>query len=380
MSARPLRIGVIGCGGIAQMMHLPHLNERPDLFDVRIIADVKQDVLDWVGQRYGIKERTVDPMKVVTHKDVEAVLLLASGSHEALARATLENKKHLFVEKPFGYDIPETESLIAVAKKSGMQAMVGYHKRFDPAFRRARELVKAMPEGLRFVEVTVLHPDDGAYRAHHPIGPNPENTYRYSAEAEAADVRGTQAAVTDSPVAKHMFEVAGAKATLDQRVAAKIATESLIHDLNVVRGVLGEPERVVTAHTWQNGFAQHSLTKFAGDVHASISWVLVPGVKNYEERVRFTGNHGRVTLVFPSPYLRNLPTPLFIERMDKDDLVVESRTVNYDEAFRNELLAFREQALSGKAGEITLEEPLGDARWIAAIARAFGGSPQAVAR
>ncbi len=378
MSARPLKVGVIGCGGIAQMMHLPHMAERPDLFDVRVVADVREDALEAVARRYHIPERTTDSLSVCKRTDIEAVLLLASGSHAELATAALENKKHLFVEKPFGYDVRETEKLIATAKKSGVKAMVGYHKRFDPAFVRAREFVRAMPEGIRLAEVTVLHPDDGAYRTHHAVFPNPDAPYKATPEAD--DVKGTQTAATQGAVARNLDEVVGKDAPLDHRVAAKILTESLIHDVNVVRGILGEPEEVITAHTWRNGFAQNSLTRFANDVHVTMNWILVPALKHYEERVRFTGNQGRVTMLFPSPYLKNLPTPLFIERMDGTDLVMEERLVSFEEAFRAELLAFRKLALDGVEAEVTLADPLGDARWIQSIARAFKGGRQPVAR
>ena len=50
----PLRVGVIGCGGISQMMHLPFLAERPDLFSIEALADVDPATLNAVGQRYGV--------------------------------------------------------------------------------------------------------------------------------------------------------------------------------------------------------------------------------------------------------------------------------------------------------------------------------------
>ena len=54
------------------------------------------------------------------------------------------------------------------------------------------------------------------------------------------------------------------------------------------------------------------------------------------------GPDTRVTLVFPSPYIRHAPTPLTIERMDGGELVVENHTVSYEEAFRAELHHFHE--------------------------------------
>jgi predicted dehydrogenase len=107
-------------------------------------------------------------------------------------------------------------------------------------------------------------------------------------------------------------------------------------------------------------------------VRASLSWISVPGVKHYEERLRFVGPEKRVTLTFPSPYLRHAATPLEIERMDGGELVVEQRTVSFEEAFRDEMHYFRRCLVEGTPPAPSLEDALGDARWIEAIARAYG--------
>jgi predicted dehydrogenase len=78
-----------------------------------------------------------------------------------------------------------------------------------------------------------------------------------------------------------------------------------------------------------------------------------------------------VSLVFPSPYLRHFPTPLVVERMDGSEHVEERRTVSYEEAFRAELDAFRQCVREGKKPETSIEDALGDARRIQAIARAM---------
>ena len=88
----------------------------------------------------------------------------------------------------------------------------------------------------------------------------------------------------------------------------------------------------------------------------------------------------RVTLVFPSPYLRHFPTPLTIERRDGDTLVVEKHTVSYEEAFRAELHHFHDCVRSGQRPELGVDEALSDARWIEAIARRFSGGSGRVAR
>ena len=110
-------------------------------------------------------------------------------------------------------------------------------------------------------------------------------------------------------------------------------------------------------------------------MRASVSWISVPGLKHYEETLRFVGPDTRVTLVFPSPYIRHAPTPLTIERMDGGGLVVENHTVSYEEAFRAELHHFHEALRSGRAPEPSLEDALGDARWIHQIAAAYADGP-----
>src|SRR5262245_9340446 len=113
----PLRVGIVGCGGIAQMMHMPTLAERPDLFQIAALADVSQPTLDAVAARYAVPFRTADFRELVARPEVDAVLLLASGSHKDAATAALAAGKHLFVEKPLGFSLQETEAIAAAAQK-----------------------------------------------------------------------------------------------------------------------------------------------------------------------------------------------------------------------------------------------------------------------
>jgi hypothetical protein len=120
--------------------------------------------------------------------------------------------------------------------------------------------------------------------------------------------------------------------------------------------------------------AQTSLTRFPGDVRVLLTWISAPDLAHYEETVRFVGPDRRVTLTFPSPYLRHAPTALAIERMDGGSLVEERHLVSYEEAFRAELHHFRETVLAGRPADPGPDEAVGDARWIEAIARAMAAA------
>ena len=128
----PLRVAVVGCGGIAQMMHLPTLAERPDLFTIAALADVSRATAEAVAARYGVGTVSTDYRDVVGRPDVDAVLLASSGSHAEPAMAALGAGKHLFVEKPLAFGRAETERIAEAARRSPGRLMIGYHKRFDP--------------------------------------------------------------------------------------------------------------------------------------------------------------------------------------------------------------------------------------------------------
>jgi len=217
----------------------------------------------------------------------------------------------------------------------------------------------------------VLHPDDAAYRTHHALLPPraPSET------PEAVMDRGEQTQATASPLTAALRETAGVGASAPQLVATSVLWQSLIHDVNALRGILGEPAEVLSAHTWRHGLAQTSLTRFPGNVRVLLTWVSLPGLKHYEERLLFASPEKRLTLVFPSPYLRHVPTPLLVERMPGGELVEERHTVSYEEAFRMEVHHFRQCVREGRTPETSIEDALGDARWIQAIARALSPGP-----
>jgi predicted dehydrogenase len=361
---RPLRVGVVGCGAIAQMMHLPTLAERPDLFAIAGLADIDRATLDTVAVRYHVERTTRDYHELLAHADVDAVLVLASGTHRPFVTAALAAGKHVFVEKPLGFSLAETEELAAAARASGRVVQVGYHKRFDPAYRRARDLMRNLAD-LRMIEVTVLHPDEDFYRRHHALLPRRDTTTLSEAELDALAVREA----TAEQIRAALESTLGPAAPQHLQVATVVLLTSLIHDINLVRGLAGEPEEVLSAHVWRGGMAQSSLTRFAGDLRVSMTWISVPGLAHYEERVRCVAPDRRVTLVFPSPYLRHAPTALEVERVDDGSLVVEQHTVSYEEAFRDELYHFRDSVLSGAPADPGVDEAVADARWIEWIAR-----------
>src|SRR5260370_42048278 len=81
-----LRVGVIGCGLIAQVMHLHYLRELSDRFEIAAVCDLSRTVVDRVGEAYGVDRRFTD-WTALLEEPLAAVLLVPTGSQGPLAVA-----------------------------------------------------------------------------------------------------------------------------------------------------------------------------------------------------------------------------------------------------------------------------------------------------
>jgi predicted dehydrogenase len=90
------RVGVIGCGLIAQVMHLPYLAELDDRWELAALCDVSEEPLGACARRYGV-ERTFTAWEDLLAEPLDAVLVLTSGSHAPMAMAAAAAGLHVFV-------------------------------------------------------------------------------------------------------------------------------------------------------------------------------------------------------------------------------------------------------------------------------------------
>ena len=83
--------------------------------------------------------------------------------------------------------------------------------------------------------------------------------------------------------------------------------DNLVHELNALRGALGEPEMVKYAELSPR-VVNLSLVFDGVDCH--LSWVDLPGIARYRQELAFYGLDARATLTLPSPYLRGEPSEI----------------------------------------------------------------------
>src|SRR4051794_32787434 len=140
-----LRVGLIGLGEVAQVVHLPVLSNLPGLFEVRAGCDLSPTLLHEVGDRYNIPHRYADSSELINSGEVDAVLVLNSDEYHAQSVIdAVEHGLHVLVEKPMCLSPREAEAIIEARDRSGMTVMVGYMRRFAPAFTEAKELLPSL--------------------------------------------------------------------------------------------------------------------------------------------------------------------------------------------------------------------------------------------
>lgn len=139
MSPARVRVGVVGCGLIAQVMHLPHLRELVDLYEVAAVCDISSSLAEQVGDEYRVDKRFQYWQDMLDATRLDAVLLLTSGSHAPAAIAAFQAGLHVFTEKPMSLSSHEARAMVDAARVAGKILMVGYMKRYDPAYARLEQ-------------------------------------------------------------------------------------------------------------------------------------------------------------------------------------------------------------------------------------------------
>ena len=195
--------------------------------------------------------------------------------------------------------------------------------------RRTSACWRLLPDAgeLRLIRVTTLESPFEPYVEGYPMEPAMPAPPELLAELRAADERRLAAALPD--------------ADDETRFCYRwMLLDNLVHELNALRGALGEPDVVKYAELTPR-VVNLSLV-FAG-VDCHLSWVDLPGMARYSQELAFYGLDRRVILTLPSPYLRGHETQLAIEGAGASGDAHSWRTVetvSYVEAFKRELIEF----------------------------------------
>jgi len=128
----PVRVAIIGLGGVAQIVHLPNLSKIKNA-EIKSVAEIKKSRLNAVAEKFNVKERYKDYRELLEKSDIEAVIVATPTSlHKEIVIDCLNAKKDVLVEKPMARTFAEADAMVEAAKKNKCKLMVGMNLRFRP--------------------------------------------------------------------------------------------------------------------------------------------------------------------------------------------------------------------------------------------------------
>nr|WP_145158357.1 Gfo/Idh/MocA family oxidoreductase [Paenibacillus terrae] len=141
-SSKTLKIGIIGCGGIANGKHMPSLKKQLQA-EMVAFCDIVQERAEKAAAEFGaegakvytdfrelLKDASIDVIHVCTPND----------SHSVISVAALEAGKHVMCEKPMAKTAAEAKAMVEAAKRTGKKLTIGYQNRFRNDSQYLKEL------------------------------------------------------------------------------------------------------------------------------------------------------------------------------------------------------------------------------------------------
>jgi len=139
---RLLRVGVLGCGAIAQAAHLESCVKARNA-ELYAVCDAAPDLLDWARAAYRPRKAFSSYEAMLEDPGLEAVIVAtADAFHVPASKQALLAGKHVLCEKPMALSVEEAEDLSATVRASGRLFQLGHMKRFDAGIESARDFIR----------------------------------------------------------------------------------------------------------------------------------------------------------------------------------------------------------------------------------------------
>lgn len=152
-------IGVIGAGAVGRV-HIDNIMTAIPQAELKYVSDAYPDKYNAWAQDLGYPVATTDHTTMLKDPELEAVVICAPAAlHGDLIIEAAEHGKHIFCEKPFDYDLDKIVKAMAAVEKAGVKLQIGFNRRFDKNFAKARTLVDSGEIGdVHVIKITSRDP------------------------------------------------------------------------------------------------------------------------------------------------------------------------------------------------------------------------------
>ncbi len=341
---QPLKTGVIGLGEVAQVIHLPILASRPEMFEIAAVCDVSPHLVSSLGERYRVPGRYADVESLLEH-DLDAVMILTSDeSHADAAIAACRRGLQVFVEKPLCLSPREGEAVAKARDEAGVQVMVGYMRRFAPAFVEAVREVSTW-DAIHYASLRDIIAVNRLLIDQTSVVERPTDIAPALVEERAARARGQ---VTDA--------IGSVPPELNR--AYRMLCGLACHDISAMREILGVPRSVASAVQWRDGSYLHIVFDY-GSYVAPLT-VGVDHQKRFDCHIEVGTDDKSVKVVYDTPYIRHLPTTLVTAETVGEAFSSKELRPTFTDPYTFELEEFHKVATQGIRPKTDVEDALQD--------------------
>lgn len=139
----PLRVGLVGIGGIARGQHIPGYALCENV-EIAALCDVSEVALNAMGRQLSVERLTTDYRELVALDDLDIVdVCTYPNTHHPIAMAAIEAGKHVFCEKPLALTHPLAREMTEAALTADVETGVGFTHRLTPAAQLAHHLISS---------------------------------------------------------------------------------------------------------------------------------------------------------------------------------------------------------------------------------------------
>ncbi|KFZ23890.1 hypothetical protein V502_01618 [Pseudogymnoascus sp. VKM F-4520 (FW-2644)] len=345
-----VRVGLIGCGQVAQVVHIPTLGFLSDYFRITYLCDVSTGSLEHCqakipGPGPNIPRITKDATELCSSDDVDVVFVLSSDEYHAeQAILALQHDKCVFVEKPVALNLRDIDRIQQAEKSSKGKLMVGYMRRYASAFESAIKEIGGIDKIL-YARVRDIIGSNSTFVDQSGTFPKTFN------DLEERDVSDRKDRATE--LVHHALEVecnvpASPSAITMWRVLCGLGT----HDISAMREALGMPLGLVGVHTsfpFWNVLFQYSgfAVSYESGIHS---------VPQFDAHIEVYGQDKIVRIQYDTPYVKGLPITVRVSENVNGSLKETVIRQTYEDAYTQELKHVYEWIRLGKPVKTTIED------------------------
>jgi inositol 2-dehydrogenase len=310
-----LGMGVIGVGTLGRR-HAENLRRAIPAARLIAVADADGARAERVASELEVEHHYSNWKTLLERKDIGAVVVAApSRFHAPVTRAAAAAGKHVFCEKPPALSMEEAESAASAVAKAGVQFQIGFMRRYDPPYARAKKLI---------------------------------------AEGEIGDPVLVKSIGRDRQPPPRSFFQDGINGTL--------FLDAMIHEFDLARWLMND--EVVEVHSFGSVLACPELTEF-GDVDSAVVNLRFGrgGIGNAESHRKSNYGYDIRTEIIGSKaaiqvgYLQQTAQVVLTGAGASHD-VVDHWLMRFADAYRNELREFVDSIIAGEPARVTAQDGL----------------------